>query len=234
MSVTLKLSSSRARQQGFTLLEVVIATVIAAIIGIMTFGALDGASRGAERTNEVLGEINNLDRSWQIIAVDLRHVLQPDGRNTVFQAQSVQSPGEKADQLLLVFKRRGWVNFSNQPRSDLQVVSYRVTDGVLWRDFMPEFNREIGQIDMEREAFHQKLLENVEDVQFRFLHQGLLSMNGQSALDGSDYTNNWLQEWPDATQQGATGLPLAVEITLDVKGVGASVRLFAFPEQPSQ
>lgn len=234
MSVTLKLSSSRSRQQGFTLLEVVIATVIAAIIGVMTFGALDGASRGAERTNEVLDEINNLDRSWQIIAVDLRHVLQPDGRNTVFQAQSVQSPGEKADQLLLVFKRRGWVNFSNQPRSDLQVVSYRVAEGVLWRDFMPEFNRDISQIDMEEEAFHQKLLENVEDVQFRFLHQGLLTMNGQSALDGSDYTNNWLQEWPDATQPGATGLPLAVEITIDVKGVGASVRLFAFPEQPAQ
>lgn len=234
MSVTLKLSSSRSRQQGFTLLEVVIATVIAAIIGVMTFGALDGASRGAERTNEVLDEINNLDRSWQIIAVDLRHVLQPDGRNTVFQAQSVQSPGEKADQLLLVFKRRGWVNFSNQPRSDLQVVSYRVAEGVLWRDFMPEFNRDISQIDMEREAFHQKLLENVEDVQFRFLHQGFLTMNGTSALDGSDYTNNWLQEWPDATQPGATGLPLAVEITIDVKGVGASVRLFAFPEQPAQ
>ncbi|ACE85344.1 type II secretion system minor pseudopilin GspJ [Cellvibrio japonicus] len=221
----------RAAQQGFTLLEVVIATVIAALIGIMAFGALDGASRGAERTNTVLDEINRLDRTWQIIANDLRHVLPPDGRNTIFQAQTLQTPGEHAEQLLMLFKRRAWVNFSNQPRSDLQMVGYRLDEGILWRDFLPEFNRDVSQIDMEREAFHQRLLENVEDVQLRFLHQNLLSLNGKSVLEGQGYSDNWLQQWPDPAQAGATGLPIAVEITLKIKGVGASVRLFVFPEQ---
>jgi len=45
----------------------------------------------------------------------------------------------------LLFKRRGWVNFSNLPRSDLQLVSYRVEDGKLWRDFLPERNLELAE-----------------------------------------------------------------------------------------
>lgn len=222
----------RRAARGFTLLELVIAIVIAALIGVMTYGALDGASRSAERTQEVLAEINQLDRAWQLLAADLRHVLQPDGRNTVFQAQSLQSPGEHAEQLLFVFKRRGWVNFSNQPRSDLQLVSYRLADGVLWRDFMPEFNRDISQIDTEKEGFHQSLLSGVEDVQLRFLHQGIINLNGKSALENSEASDDWLPQWPDPSQPAATGLPLAVEVRLTVKGVGTSVRLFAFPEPP--
>ena len=206
------------------------ALVISGLVAIMAYEALDGASRGAERTNQVMDEINQLDRAWQLLDSDLRHLLLPNGANVVFQAQSLQSSGEHAEQLLLVFKRRGWVNFSNQRRSDLQLVSYRLSDGVLWRDFMPEFNRDITQIDMEREAFHQKLLDNVVDVQFRFLHQGLISLNGKSELDGSDYSDNWLQQWPDPTLSGGSVMPLAMEVTLDVKGVGPSVRLFALPQ----
>lgn len=218
------------RARGFTLLEVVIAIAISAIIAVMAFASLDGASRAAERTSEVLDEINRVDRAWQIIAADLRHLLPPDGRNTVFQAQTLQSPGEHAAQQLLLFQRRGWVNFSNQLRSDLQLVGYRVDEGGLWRHFMPEYNRDISQIDLTREGYRQRLLEGVEDVQLRFLHQGALSLNGKGALEGNNYSDNWLQRWPDPTQSGASALPLAVEIRLTIKGVGTSVRLFAIPQ----
>ena len=134
----------RRDEQGFTLLEVLIALVISALIAVMAFESLNAADNGATRTNEVLAEINRLDRAWQLIAADLRHVIPPAAadRNTVFQAESLRSSGEDADQLVLLFKRRGWVNFSNLPRSDLQMVGYRVVDGQLWRDFAPERNLE--------------------------------------------------------------------------------------------
>lgn len=218
------------RARGFTLLEVIIAVAISAIIMVMSFAALDGASRGADRTREVLDEINRVDRAWQIIAGDLRNVLPPDGMNTVFQAQTLQSPGEHAAQQLLLFQRRGWVNFGNQLRSDLQLVAYRVDEGSLWRHFMPEFNRDISQIDFTREGFRQRLLDGVDDVQLRFLHRGAFSLNGQSALSGSNYSDSWLLRWPDASQNAASGLPLAVEVRLTIKGVGTSVRLFAIPQ----
>lgn len=231
------LSHSRYRfAQGFTLLEVLIALVISALIAVMAFESLNAADSGATRTNEVLTEINRLDRAWQIIAADLRHVIPPAAadRNTVFQAESLRSSGEDSDQLVLLFKRRGWVNFSNLPRSDLQMVSYRVEDGKLWRDFAPERNLDLGDIDLEDEdGFHQLLLEGVEDLQLRMLFQGAISAKGKSALDARDFSDDWLQQWPDNNQQGASAqdLPLAVEITLELKGVGSSVRLFAMPEQ---
>ncbi len=222
--------------QGFTLLEVMIALVITALIAAMAFESLDAADEGATRTNEVLAEINRLDRAWQLIAADLRHIIPPApaDRNTVFQADSLGSSGENADQLVLLFKRRGWVNFSNLPRSDLQMVSYRVEDGKLWRDFAPERNLELSDIDLEDEdGFHQLLLEDVEDLQLRLLHQGAIGAKGKSALEGSEFSDDWLQKWPDDTYQGASAqdLPLAIEITIEIKGVGSSVRLFALPEQ---
>lgn len=223
------------RARGFTLLEVMIALVISALIAVMAFESLNAADRGATRTNEVLDEINRLDRAWQIIGADLRHVLPPSAadRNAVFEADSLRSSGKDADQVVLVFKRRGWVNFSNLPRSDLQLVEYRVEDGKLWRDFLPERNLELSDIDMEDDAAHQLLLEGVEDMQLRLLHQGAIASKGKSVLQEQDFSDDWLQKWPENTQQGASAqdLPLAVEITLDIKGVGTSVRLFAMPEQ---
>ncbi|UUA71303.1 type II secretion system minor pseudopilin GspJ [Cellvibrio sp. QJXJ] len=220
-------------QRGFTLLEVMIALVISALIAVMAFQSLDAADKGAQRTNEVLDEINRLDRAWQIIAADLRHVQMPlaNDQNALFQGESLRSSGENADQPVLFFKRRGWVNFANLPRSDLQLISYRVVEGKLWRDFMPEYNRALADIEMEDDAFHQLLLNDVDDLQLRFLHQGIITSKGKSALEGREYADDWLQQWPDSSLQGAGGLPLAVEITIDIKGVGPSVRLFALPEQ---
>ncbi|HSC67291.1 MAG TPA: type II secretion system minor pseudopilin GspJ [Cellvibrio sp.] len=222
------------RQQGFTLLEVMIALVISALIAVMAFESLNAADAGATKTNEVLAEINKLDRAWQIIGADLRHVIPPSAadKNTVFEAESLKSSGEDADQMLMLFKRRGWVNFSNLPRSDLQLVSYRVEEGKLWRDFLPEHNLELADIDIEDDAFHQLLLEDVEDVQLRFLYQGAITSKGKSVLEDREFSEDWLQKWPENTQQGASAqdLPLAVEITIELKGVGTSVRLFAMPE----
>lgn len=210
-----------------------IALVISALIAVMAFASLDAADKGAQRTQSVLEEINRLDRAWQQIAADLRHVQVPlaNDRNAVFLGESLRASGENADQVVMYFKRRGWVNFANLPRSDLQLISYRVEEGRLWRDFLPEYNRDLSDINMEDDGFHQLLLENVEDLQVRFLHQGLVSSRGKSVLEGREYSDDWLTQWPDISMQGASGLPLAVEIRIDIKGVGSSARLFALPEQ---
>ena len=220
---------NRDNARGFTLLEVMIALVISALIAVMAFESLDAADNGAERTHQVLNDINQVDRAWQIIAADLRHAIPPPvtaDRNWIFSAESLRTSGSHSDQVVLLFKRRGWVNFSNLPRSDLQLVSYRVVDGELWRDFLPEHNRDLGDIYLEDDGFHQRLLSNVKDLQLRMLYQGLIASKGKTALEGREFTGDWLESWPDNQYQGAAGLPLAIEISIEFEGVGPSARLF--------
>lgn len=216
------------RAQGFTLLEVLVAMVISVIIGIMAFRSFDGASNAAEETQKVLADINQLDRVWQTLDNDLFHVLPVDN-NVPFYGESLKSKGKDASQMLLGFKRGNWVNFANRPRSDIQIVSYRLEEGKLYRDFLPESNRPVAEIDMERQAFHQLLLEGVEDVQLRFLYGAMVASDGQSVLTGTDYTEDWLQVWPDSTRSGAAGIPLALEVSITLEGEGPSVRLYTFP-----
>ncbi len=219
---------NRKTNLGFTLLEVLVAMVITAIIGVMAFKSFDGAADASEETQRVLEEINRLDRAWQSLGNDLFHVLPVDG-NTPFQGESLKSQGKDSSQMLLLFKRGNWVNFANRPRSDIQLVSYRIEEGKLIRDFIPEANRPVSEIDMERQAFHQLLLEGVEDVQLRFLYTEMVASEGKSVLQGNDYSEGWLPLWPDTSRSGAAGIPLALEVTIQLEGVGPSVRLFTFP-----
>ena len=53
----------RRHTAGFTLLEVLIALAIAAVIAAMSYQAIEGATGGAERTRDVMAEINQLDRT---------------------------------------------------------------------------------------------------------------------------------------------------------------------------
>ncbi len=219
---------NRKTNLGFTLLEVLVAMVITAIIGVMAFKSFDGAADASEETQRVLEEINRLDKTWQSLGNDLLNLLPVEG-NTPFQGESLECQGKDSCQLMLLFKRGNWVNFANRPRSDIQLVSYRIEEGKLIRDFIPEANRPVSEIDMERQAFHQLLLEGVEDVQLRFLYTEMVASEGKSVLQGNDYSEGWLPLWPDTSRSGAAGIPLALEVTIQLEGVGPSVRLFTFP-----
>ena len=223
------------RARGFTLLEVLVALAIAAIIATMSYQAIDGAAKGAERTGEVLDEVNQLDRSWQIIAADMRQVLTPEpgprGLRFAFKAESLTHRGDDAEQILMSFSRSGWVNPMERLRSDLQRVSYRLEEGKLWRDYLPERNLSLDDMDFADTALHQLMLENVVDVQFRFLPSDMIKQHGPTVLEGDDYTRDWEPMWPRNNFAGSTNtsmvtLPLAVEITIEVKGMGSSARLF--------
>lgn len=216
--------------QGFTLIELLIAAGISVVIGTLTVMALHGAASAAERSAEIFKQTNALDRAWQVIEGDLRHLVKPDGIRVHFWANSLQFSGGNSTQPIFKFTRANWLNFSNQPRSDLQLVSYRVDQGHLIRDFVPDINRDINDIDFERDGLAITLLTDVEDVQLRFLSAGLINANGESQLSGNDYTRSWLPLWPDVGQGDPAQLPLAVEIRIELKGVGESVRLFSFAE----
>lgn len=226
--------SSRSSQQGFTLLEMVIAIALSALVAAMAYESFDGASRNAERTREVLNSVNKLDKAWQLIAQDMRTIIPLSpvlaSPQLKFEAASLKTKGKDSFQVVMVFARRGWVNPLGRVRSDLQQVNYRVAEGKLWRDYLPERNMPLENIDFERDSFHQLLLENVIDVQLRFLSDARIKSEGKSVLEGSDYSRNWEPMWPPVNGAGASAMPIALEMSIETEGGGRSVRLFEIPQ----
>jgi general secretion pathway protein J len=226
-------------QDGFTLIELLIAIVLTAIISTMAYQALESASNGASRTRQVLNKVNKLDKAWQLIGQDMRNILPaspvPNPAEMALQGASLTSKGTDSIQLLMQFTRGGWINPMGRLRSDLQLVNYRLEEGKLIRDYFPQRNKQLQDMDFERESLHQTLLEDVSDVQLRFLSDGYIKSNGKSALEGADYSKNWEPTWPPVNQQGnVVGNPIALEITIEItdenKGVSRSVRLYELPQ----
>jgi len=222
-------------QKGFTLLEMVVAIGLSAMVAAMAYQSFDGASRNAERTREVLAGVNKLDKAWQLIGQDMRNIVpinaQMANPQVRFDAASQKTKGKETFQLIMFFARRGWVNPLGRVRSDLQQVNYRVAEGRLWRDYLPERNVPLENVDFERDAFHQLLLENVTDVQLRFLSDARIKADGKSVLEGSEYSKSWESIWPPVNATGSAAMPIALEITIEVEGVGSSVRLFEIPQR---
>lgn len=236
MSSSLRTSGfGPARHRGFTLLEMVIAIALSALVATMAYQSFDGASRNAERTRDVLNEVNKLDKAWQLIGQDMRNILplnpQMPNPQLKFEAASLKTKGKDSFQVIMVFARRGWVNPLGRVRSDLQQVNYRIAEGKLWRDYLPERNMPLENIDFERESFHQLLMDNVVDVQLRFLSQGRVKADGKSVLEGSEYSRNWEPLWPPINAGGGAGMPVALEITIELEGGARSVRLFEIPQK---
>lgn len=220
------------RQLGFTLLEMIIAIAISAIVAAMAYESLAGASNNAQRTREVLNEINKLDRAWQLIGQDMRNILPTMGTKVIFKAASLTTKGKSSFQTVMQFGRRGWLNPMGRMRSDLQQVNYRLAEGQLIRDYLPERNTPLENIDFEKEALHQVLLENVTDFQLRFLTKDYVLSNGKSSLEGEGYSNNWPATWPPTDNVGNSSyIIIALEITIEVEGIGRSVRLYEFPQR---
>jgi general secretion pathway protein J len=213
----------------------VIAVALSALVAAMAYESFDGASRNAARTREVLDSVNKLDKAWQLIGQDMRNIVpvNPELPSTQvrFEATSQGAKGKDTFQVIMMFARRGWVNPLGRMRSDLQQVNYRVAEGKLWRDYLPERNLPLENIDFERDSLHQLLLDDVVDVQVRFLSDAQIKANGKSVLEGADYSKPWEQTWPPINGGGGAVMPIAIEISIELEGVGRSVRLFDIPQK---
>jgi general secretion pathway protein J len=228
------ISNKAGRQQGFTLIEVMVAAAISLVIATLAYGFLSSAVTAKESSDEALVTVNQLETVFQLLATDLHHVVDRDlpsasaGLGSEVPAPAFMggdSSSRGANYLLgdyiLRFARDGWANPLQQPRSDLQRVGYRWFDGQLWRDFWPERNQ---PLDAEP-AGQRLLIEDLTGIRIRFL-----PFSAKQVSNGP-----WQDVWPpqDASQQASNAadrsLPAAVEITLTLDEVGDVQRIIALP-----
>ena len=200
------------RARGFTLLELLVALTVFAIMSVAAYGGL----RNVLFTRAAVEEQNRRLAAVQLAVYRLEQDIEqavPRGiRDEYGEPQAALIGGELAsDRLILT--RAGWDNPLGQPRATLQRVAYRLRNGRLWRLYWDVLDR--GGPSEPREIL---LLDRVRELRVRFLDQ-----------------DDWRNDWPPPANDEASKkndldmLPRAVEIGLTLEDWGEIVRLLPLP-----
>lgn len=123
---------SHVRQAGFTLLEMMVALAIFAVIGLGGYQLLQGMLRNGEQVHEHGARLSDVERLFALLTRDLSQAAIPTHPALLTAGEApfiTRSDGEER----LRLTRRNWLNPLQEPRSSLQRVAWRWSDGTLTR-----------------------------------------------------------------------------------------------------
>lgn len=214
---------ARNASRGFTLVEVLIALAITALVSAVAYSSLSRVLDGMESTRRITSRTYEINRAWMILSRDLAQFVARPIRDE-FGAVEPALQGGPAARFALSFTRTGWHNPNGVARSNLQRVNYRLEDNTLWRDIYPVLDRA-----PDSEPLSAKLLEGVESLEFGFLD----ALGNVQAVDDSVQveTRDWPESWVADTSNPDAELvpPVALEVRLTLEDWGEMRRLYALP-----
>ncbi len=194
-----------SRTAGFTLLELIVAIAIFAIMAVMAYGGLDSVLNQRRAVEQRLDGIAQLQKAYMRLRADFQQVRNRSVRDPFGDVSPALYVTPSAP--VLEFTRGGWRNPLFQPRSSQERVSYRVADGKLLRASWRVLDRVQGT-----EPVELTVLERVDEIAWRFF----------------DANSQWQPIWPPLEQTGQTNVmpPSALELTLRTKDWGELRFLF--------
>jgi general secretion pathway protein J len=195
------------RAHGFTLLEMIVAVAIFAVIGVMAHQLLWNIVRSHDHVEDRAARLGDLQRAMQIMQ---RDVLQLAHRAVRDELGDPVSPLIVGNGRPLEFTRQGWRNPLRLPRAELQRVAYAVDGDVLYRYYWTVLDRAENS-----EPVRQVLLEDVRDLEV-------------SVIDASGNTHSF---WPLIGELALDpdAAPAAIRVRLDVEPFGELVRVWDIP-----
>jgi general secretion pathway protein J len=205
-----------ARGRGFTLIELMVALFIAAIMFAMGYGAIRQAITSHDSLKTQQAHLLELQTAVRVLEQDFvqiapRPVRQAVGDEPAQPALQGSPPG--TTQPIVQFTRDGWANPAGLQRPGLQRVAYLLEDGTLKREYWNVLDPTLASTTTKRD-----LLTHVKSVSFRYM----------------DVNHVWQEQWPPVTSTTLVGTmleltlrerPIAVEITLDTEDWGKIVRI---------
>ncbi|MEZ5499654.1 MAG: type II secretion system minor pseudopilin GspJ [Steroidobacteraceae bacterium] len=205
---------TRARHSGFTLVEILVALFIAAILFAIGYSVVNQGMIERERLAQRQARLLQLARAMRVISQDVAQLEARPVRDTLGAGLQPALDGSRRGEELLILTRSGWANPAGLPRSTLQRVQYLRKDKQLIRAYLPVLDAAQGVLPLQR-----VLLDGVDDVKLRFMDNG----------------RRWLEQWPVAIPGSQSGLqqfrslPIAIEITVRLEDVGEIVRIIETP-----
>jgi general secretion pathway protein J len=193
-----KANHNGSKNGGFTLIEMVIAVAIFAVMMVIAFPGLTHIASVGEQvgqSNRKLSELQfaltYLSRDW--MQVSPRKILDQYGdekSNIVIEDNSIS------------FTHSGWSNILQHKRSELQRVQYLVKDGQLIRQYWLSLDQGIAE-----EPIATVLLDDVESFEIHFI----------------DSAEEPIELWPNPV--GNVGNPIALRVELELKQFGQVHRI---------
>lgn len=190
------MTAGEQREAGFTLVELMVALLIFAILASAGVALLSFSVRAQAATGAKLDDLAALQRTLSLLSADLAQASDRpvrDEAGTVLPAFVGENGAGSGPVLRLV--RGGWTNLDAQPRATVQKVAYRLNDGTLERLAYP-------RLDGATPLPGQPMLTRVQSIAVRYRYRGA-----------------WSDRW-----DGGGGVPLPQALELRVRRAGVEYR----------
>lgn len=220
---------------GFTLIELMVAVGIFAVIAAIAYTALQTVMNTRQRTELQMQRLAQLQMAFTIMGRDIEQAVRRGVRDnygdpmpamTGSMSGAMSGPmsgsvtGSMPDSLvntdyqgvILELTRLGWRNPTGVPRSDMQRVAYLLKDKTLVRQYWTELD-----LAPQSKPLENDLLDGVNGVDVKFMDQAF----------------QWQNQWPPSTtdpqQNAAEPFPRAIEVSVDSRYLGRVSRVFLVP-----
>lgn len=195
------------KQQGFTFIEMLLATAIFALVGLASVAVLTSVTDSDELSQEATDRIQQLQRTMLMLERDF---MQMSARHVRLDGEAPAKHRLYGEQYLLnsedhglSFSRQGWRNPGHiLPRSEVQLVAYRLEQGELQRLF----------------SLYPDAVTGSEPL-MQVLQRDLTAFT-VSYLQGEE----WQEKWQDSV------MPKAVKVSLSHQYLGDIERVFIMPD----
>ena len=207
---------------GFTLVEVLVAMAITALISMMAYTGLSSALSGADSMRVAATRAHEINQALSMLSRDLRQAVNRPVVDEFGQLSPALSGGELAPDALAL-TRAGWHNSTGAPRSALQRVRWWLEDDQLWRGYFPVLDRTAGT-----EAVETTVLDDIARFEVRFLPSlSVIESDRNDVIDRRNWQDNWIA---DLSRPGQLPKPpAAVEVVMEVVGLGEVRRTYVLP-----
>jgi general secretion pathway protein J len=241
----------KQRERGFTLLELLVAMFIAAIIFAMGYGTINQAVKNREMLEDQQKRLLDLQTTVRTMEQDFVQLAQRPIRDPVggtYQPALVANVNSTSGSLgsssssgnsngtrgfgstsgaqpLVALTRAGWTNPNGLQRPGLQRVLYYFQDGTLRREYFTVLDP-----TQASQAVRRDLMSHLKSVSLRFMdvQSGNVKQLQPSSGSGTSASGiNWSPIWPPINNAGQNMLryrPVAVEITLETEDWGKIIR----------